>query len=196
MFDLPQFHLLPSAACSSSRLLPTTSATRTLWSPTLRATSPLLHPHLMLLLGARQGNHTSLLAQPQHLPSALEIEPAASTHMAASPLRSINKLFIDLQQFHSSPNAATSSSRLLWTTSAICALWSPTLHAIAIGTPLLRMLLITLPQPRTVRTGTANHQGPSTALSGHGPGPTGEPDFLPRDHTLEDGGAERGNYVV
>ena len=116
--------------------------------------------------------------------------------MAASPLRSINKLFIDLQQFHSSPSAATSSSRLLWTTSAICTLWPPTLRAIAIGTPLLRMLLITLPQPRTVRTGTANHQGPSTALSGHGPGPTGKPDFLPRDHTLEDGGAERGNYVV
>ena len=90
MLDLPQFHLLPSAACSSSRLLPTsnvaciprakqlhnqggrgqqqprllptTSATRTLWSPTLRATSPLLHPHLMLLLGAWQGDHTTLLA--------------------------------------------------------------------------------------------------------------------------------------
>ena len=46
----------------------------------------------MLLLGGWQGERISLLAVTQHPPSALEIELAASTLMAASTLRFIDKL--------------------------------------------------------------------------------------------------------
>ncbi len=46
----------------------------------------------MPLLGAWQGERISLLAVTQHPPSALEIELAASTLMAASTLRIITKL--------------------------------------------------------------------------------------------------------
>ena len=104
----------------------------------------------MLLLGAWQGERISLRAVTQHPPSALETELAASTLMAATTLRFIDELMLDLPQSPLLPSAACSSSRLLPTTSAIsaiCARWSPTLRAIAATAPPLRTLLVMLPQP-------------------------------------------------
>ena len=91
MFDLPQFHLLPSAACSSSRLLPTTGTIRT--------------PAGHLIVSITE-------AQP-HTKQPRENELAASTLMATSTLRIITKLTFGPPQVHLRPSAACSSSWLL-----------------------------------------------------------------------------------
>ena len=91
MLDLPQFHLLPSAANSSSRLLPTTGTIRT--------------PAGHLIVSITE-------AQP-HAKQPRENELAASTLMATSTLRIITKLTFGPPQVHLRPSTACSSSWLL-----------------------------------------------------------------------------------
>ena len=91
MFSPPQFHLLPSAACSSSWLLPTTGTIRT----------PVGH----LIVSITE-------AQP-HTKQSRETKLAASTLMATSTLRIITKLTFGPPQVHLRPSAACSSSWLL-----------------------------------------------------------------------------------